>query len=215
MQKPELKISILSDYICPFCFIGNLRLNCLREKYDLKVNWCFIEIHPDTPTMGQSVKMLNYSDDNWNSLMQNLQTLAKEESINLCEQTVICNSLKALLLSEACKSLGAEVFYPVHEQLFSDYFLEGKNIGDEAILRNIARQHNIPEQFIDEALSVPHANGPADSVPAALLPYLQYAGAIQATSVPCFIIGGRRLSGVVTREKLLQTASLSESKERS
>ena len=165
--------------------------------------------------MGQSVKMLNYSNDDWNRLMQSLQVLAEEEGVKLCEQTVICNSRKALLLSEASKSLGAEVFYPLHEQLFSDYFIKGKNIGDEAVLRDIARQHKIPEQFIDETLNVPHANGPADSVPAALLPYLQYAGAIKATSVPCFIIGDTLLSGVVTREKLLQTASLSDNKESS
>jgi len=206
MQKPELKITILSDYICPFCFIGDLRLNVLREIYDVKVNWCFVEIHPETPGAGHSIKMLNYSDEVWDEMSKNLLQLANEEGITLCEQTITTNSRKALLLSEAVKSLGADVFYPLHEQLFSAYFIEGKNIGDEAVLRDIAKQNHIPENVVNQAWSDEFANGPPDSVPAKLLTYLQYAGAIQAKSVPCLIIGDQMLNGVVTRQKLLNAA---------
>ncbi len=206
MKKPELKISILSDYICPFCFIGHLRLNALREKYDLKINWCFIEIHPETPSLGHSIKMLNYDDKVWDEMTNNLKRLTDEEGITLCEQTITTNSRKALLLSQAVKPLGANVFYPLHEQLFHTYFIEGKNIGDESVLREIAKDSNIPENIVNTAWSEKYASGPADSVPASLLPYLQYAGALQAKSVPCFIIGEQMLSGVITREKLLKAA---------
>jgi len=212
MNKPQLKISILSDYICPFCFIGHLRLDALREIYDLKINWCFIEIHPETPATGHSVKMLNYNDETWDSLLKNLSELADEEGIKLSEQTIITNSRKALLLSEASKSLGAEVFYSLHEQIFTSYFIEGRNIGDETVLREIAQKNTIPEQLVNQAWSDAYADGPADSVPGGLLPYLQYAGALKATSVPTFIIGDQMLSGVVTREKLLNAASLSQKK---
>lgn len=209
MKKPELKISILSDYICPFCFIGHLRLDALRELYDLKINWCFIEIHPETPPEGHSIKMLNYDNEVWDEMTKNLMQLADEEGIKICEQTMTTNSRKALLLSQAAKPLGADVFYPLHEQLFSAYFIEGKNIGDESVLRDIAKQNNIPESLINQAWSDKYASGPADSVPTSLLPYLQYAGALQAKSVPTFIIGKEMLNGVVTREKLLQAAKKS------
>lgn len=78
-KKPELKLSVLSDYICPFCYIGHLRLESLREHYNLKVNWCFIEIHPETPATGQSIKLLDYSQASWDQMMQNLLSLAAEE----------------------------------------------------------------------------------------------------------------------------------------
>ncbi len=206
MTKPELKITVLSDYICPFCFIGHLRLDALREIYDLKINWCFIEIHPETPSEGHSIKMLNYSNDAWDEMSKNLQQLAKEEGITLYEQTITTNSRKALLLSQAAKSLGADIFYPLHKQLFNAYFIDGKNIGDETVLREIAKQNNIPENIVNQAWSEQYANGPADSVPASLLAYLQYAGALQAKSVPCFIIGEQMLTGVVSRQQLLDTA---------
>lgn len=206
MKKPELKLSILSDYICPFCFIGHLRLEALRDEYDVKINWCFIEIHPETPALGHSTKLLDYNEDRWNQMMKNLQTLAEEEGVTLCEQTITTNSRKALLLSEACKSLGAEVFYPLHKRIFEAYFIDGLNIGDEAVLRDIARENSIPENIVNQAWSDPYANGPENSVPASLLPYLQYAGAINARSVPTFIIGDQLLPGVVSRKTLLAAA---------
>jgi len=137
----------------------------------------------------------------------NLQALAKEEGVQLCEQTRTTNSRKALLLAQACKSLGADIFYPLHQHIFNAYFIEGKNIGDEGVLRDIARQHDIPESVIQQAWNDDFTNGPANSVPPSLLKYLQYAGSLQARSVPTFIIGEQVLNGVITREKLMNAAS--------
>jgi predicted DsbA family dithiol-disulfide isomerase len=205
-QKLELKISVLSDYICPFCFIGHKRLECLREDYDLKINWCFVEIHPETPTEGQSVSMFNYSKDYWDELMVNLHQLADEEGIKLSKHTIAANSRKALLLAEACKSLGADTFYPLHERLFEAYFVEGQNIGNEQILRNIAKECCIPDNIVEQAWSDPYTNGSTDDIPKSLLPYLQYAGAIQAKSVPTFVFNKKMLNGVVEKKVLIQTA---------
>lgn len=205
-SKPELKISVISDYICPFCFIGHRRLNKLRDEFDLKINWCLVEIHPDTPLEGQPVTLLDYSADAWNSLVTSLKRLAQEENLTLSEYTTCANSRKALLLAEQAKSLGAEFFYPLHERLFEAYFVEGLNIGDEQVLRTIATECDIPDAVISDAWNIPHANGPADSTPQPLLPYLQYAGAIQASSVPTIVIGKEIFTGVVDKNMLLQAA---------
>ncbi|MFW2374125.1 MAG: DsbA family oxidoreductase [Gammaproteobacteria bacterium] len=205
-SKPELKISVISDYICPFCFIGHRRLNSLRHEFDLKINWCLVEIHPDTPLEGQPVTLLNYTDDAWNSLLSNLRLLAREENIQLSEYTTCANSRKALLLAEWAKSLGAEYFYPLHERLFEACFVDGLNIGDEQVLRTLAADCDIPNSVISDAWNDPYANGPAESIPQPLLPYLQYAAAIQASSVPTFVIGKEIFTGVVDKKMLLQAA---------
>ena len=205
-SKPELKISVISDYICPFCFIGHRRLDSLREDFNLKINWCLVEIHPDTPAEGQPLTMLNYSDDVWDSLLTNLKRLADEEHIQLADYTTCANSRKALLLAEQTKSLGAEVFYPLHERLFEAYFVDGLDIGDEQVLRNIAAECAIPDSVISEAWHDPHANGPAESVPQSLLAYLQYAVAIQANSVPTIVMGKEIFTGVVDKKILHEAA---------
>lgn len=205
-SKPELKVTVLSDYICPFCYIGHLRLNALRQSYDLKINWCFIEIHPETPPAGHSISMLNYNAETWNKMSTSLKQLASEEAVELREHTFTTNSRKALLLGEACKALGAERFYPLHEQIFEAFFIDGLNIADERVLRELAEKNNIPQAIVQQAWSDEFANGPANSVPHSLRSYLQYAGALQVKSVPTFIIGEHLLSGVITREKLFAAA---------
>ena len=113
MTKPELKISIVSDYICPFCYIAHKRLQCLREHYTLRVRWCFVEIHPETPAIGQAIDELNYTAQYWSALMENLNRVAEEEQMTLAPLDFTTNSRQALLLAESCKLLGPDVFNAV------------------------------------------------------------------------------------------------------
>ncbi len=206
-QKPELKVSVISDYICPFCFIGHRRLMRLRNRYDLKINWCFMEIHPQTPAEGQPISRLNYSEEYWNALMTNLKRLADEEDIELAEHGFTTNSRQALLLAEAAKVLGADLFYPLHERLFEAFFIDGLNIGDEQVLRGIAAECRIPDHVPDQAWSDPASFGPPDTIPLALLPCLQYARAINAHSVPTFVFGKEILTGAVEQKLFEEVAT--------
>ena len=131
--KPGLLATVFTDYICPFCYIGDLRLEHLREDYDLRINWCFVEIHPETPPEGMQVDALGYSDNRWKLMMDNLTSLAEEERIHFREHDYTTNSHRALLLAEAAKEDGAEVFYRLHRRLFEAFFTDGLNIGDEII----------------------------------------------------------------------------------
>ena len=51
--KPVLLSTVFSDYICPFCYIGDLRLDRLREYYDLKINWVYEEGDDDILERGE------------------------------------------------------------------------------------------------------------------------------------------------------------------
>ena len=124
MGKPQLLVTVFSDYICPFCYIGNHRLSLLRENYDLKVYWRFIEIHPDTPLNGQSVDSLGYEPDQWRLMMDSLRKLAEEDGLEIGEQLTIANSHRALLLAEAVKELGSGIFYRFNDRIYSAYFAE-------------------------------------------------------------------------------------------
>ena len=139
MSLPELKITVFSDYVCPFCYVGHHRLLRLRDSYDLKINWCFIEIHPETSKAGDPVDSLQYSPEQWQKMIENLKQIAAEENIPLSTLTFICNSKDALILTEASKQLGRETFDRLHENQFTAYFVDGKNIGDRDVLRSIAR----------------------------------------------------------------------------
>ena len=88
---PVLRVTLFTDYICPFCYIGDLRLNQLRGDYNVLVNFRFLEIHPDTPVAGVPVSSLDYSEEQWSGMMDGLADMAREEGINLAPLKQLAN----------------------------------------------------------------------------------------------------------------------------
>lgn len=163
IKKPLLKVSVLSDYICPFCFIGHKRLEALREHYELRINWCFIEIHPETPAEGYDVAMLNYSEEYWDSLMKNLFQLAKEENIELSPQTITTNSRRALLLAEASKSLGAEFFIPCMREFLMPTLSRARTSAMNRYCAIWQRSVTFPSRSLKQPGVIPIAAAPGTS----------------------------------------------------
>ena len=149
--KPELLATVFTDYICPFCYVGDVRLDRLREDYDLRINWCFLELHPETPAAGMDVSCLGYPDAKWQPMMDNLSRLAQEEGITFRPHTFTTNSHKSLLLAEAAKEDGADVFYALHRRLFEAFFTEGLNIGDESVLKTVAGEAGVSAEVLSRA----------------------------------------------------------------
>jgi predicted DsbA family dithiol-disulfide isomerase len=198
--KPVLLATVFSDYICPFCYIGDLRLDRLREHFDLKINWMLLEIHPETPAAGMPVSDLGYSDDRWRLMMDNLVRLAAEEGVSLRQPAFSANSHQALLLAESAKQAGAEVFYALHRRLFEAYFVEGRNIGDPAVLRDLAAACGMPRERVEQAWTDSHYED-------TLRQNLAAAGRYGVRATPTiFFSEQHRLDGAVPYERFVETA---------
>ena len=198
--KPTLLATVFSDYICPFCYIGDLRLDRLREHYDLKVNWCMLEIHPETPSAGKPVAELGYGPEQWQQMMTNLERLASEEGVSLAEHDFTTNSHKALLLAEAAKEAGSEVFYAVHRRLFEAFFVDGLNIGDETVLTGLAVECNVPRDIVQRAWT-------DDVYEQKLQQYLAAAGQHNVRATPTiFFDEQHRLDGALPFDAFLTKA---------
>ena len=198
-NKPELAVTVFSDFICPFCYIGERRLARVAEHYNMNVDWRFLEIHPETPPEGMPVSELGYPPEQWRQMMEHLSRMADEENIPLADREFTTNSRKALLLAEAAKEEGPGVFSALNEKLFQVFFGEGRNIGDDTVLRRLAEEAGLPPAVVDRAWSDPS--------------YGERLGANQADAsrlgirgVPTFLIGKRILMGAVSTETLLSAA---------
>jgi predicted DsbA family dithiol-disulfide isomerase len=77
--------------------------------------------------------------------------LAQEEGITFCPQSFTTNSHKSLLLAEAAKEDGADVFYALHRRLFEIFFTEGRNIADETVLTTLAREAGVSDDVLARA----------------------------------------------------------------
>jgi len=198
-EKPHLKITVFSDYICPFCYIGDARINRLREHYDVRVNWCFLEIHPETPAEGQAVTALGYQPETWRRMMETLRDMATEEGLTLREQDFMTSSHSALLLAEAAKRQAPALFYRLHDALFKRYFADGENIGDRAVLRDIGRDCGMDAALIEQAWDDPQ-------YPGWLGQYRAAAHELDVRATPTLFIGRARIDGAQPFELIRQAA---------
>lgn len=199
-DRPELRVTVFSDYICPFCYIGNARLDRLREHFDLKVNWCFLEIHPETPAAGRPVSELGYEPEHWLQMMAVLEKMIKEEALPYAGHVFTANSHLALLLAESLKEEGAETFYPLHRQLFTSYFADAANIGDEAVLARAARVAGVSRQSLERAWT-------DERYEICLKQYRALAHELGVTATPTFFVGHECLNGAVPAADLLAAAN--------
>jgi predicted DsbA family dithiol-disulfide isomerase len=198
-DKPRLNVTVFSDYICPFCYVGDARLDKLRDGYELDVDWCFFEIHPDNPAEGKPVEELGYPPEQWQRMMQNLERMAEDDGLPLAPRTFTTNSHSALLLAEATRSLAPEKFERLHKRLFQAYFAERLNIGDRDVLRVIADACGLPESIVDQAWSDPVFEQ-------RLRDQSWRAAQIGVQGVPAFLFGRYIVSGAVPAETLERAA---------
>lgn len=197
--RPPLKVTVYSDYVCPFCYVGDRRLRRLADRFDLDITWRPVEIHPETPPEGMSLEQLGYPADVWEKMMMHLGNMAAEEGIALASRTFTTNSHNALLLAEAAKTLGEDVFDRVHEGLFHAFFCEGRNIGDEEVLAQVAEKAGVPREAFEAALVDPRFED-------ALRENFVAARQDGVTSVPTMIINGHKVRGAVPMDNLLLLA---------
>jgi Predicted dithiol-disulfide isomerase involved in polyketide biosynthesis len=60
MSKPKIKIEVVSDVVCPWCYIGKRRLekamDQLKDQMDFDVEFLPFELNPDMPKEGKDQK---------------------------------------------------------------------------------------------------------------------------------------------------------------
>ena len=199
MDKPALNITVFSDYICPFCYIGYARVEKLREHFELQVSWLPFEIHPDNPPQGRPVSELGYPPEQWNRMMANLEAMAKEEGLALAPRTFTTNSHQALLLAEAVKEQADGAFSRLHQRLFEAYFRDRENIGDPEVLSVLATASGVTPDIVSKAWSDPVYER-------RLRGHTVRAMQIGLQGVPAFIIGSHVLAGALPTEALVRAA---------
>lgn len=202
MPGDLLPVTVFTDLICPFCYVGHRRLLRVREQVPLAVTWRFLEIHPATPPAGMPVEMLGYPPDLWSRMAMHLGNLAAEEGIALAERRITTNSHKALLVAEAAKALGETHFEEVVERLFFAFFTEGRNIGSTHVLAEVVREAGMPEEVFERALIEP-------AFEALLRENVLEARRHGVRGVPAFVFGAepaRLVSGAVPLPHLLMAA---------
>mgnify|MGYP004001823339 FL=1 len=154
-----IKIDIISDAVCPWCFIGKKRLDKALntyKDYKFNINWHAFQLNPTMPTNGMDRKLYlntkfggeNRAEDIYKQI--ELAGLSTGIEFNFKQITIMPNSFYAHMLIEYSKEQNLQ--NKITEKLFTAFFLDGKNISDIKVLMEIAEKNNI-DNFTKETLN--------------------------------------------------------------
>lgn len=184
-----LKIEIVSDLMCPWCFIGERRLaNALKDRPDVAVEISYTPflLDPGLPTEGADLrarleKKYGVAAD---KMFARVQGIANDAGVPIDFSKVerAPSTLSGHVLLEHAREKGTQL--ALADALFVAYFSEGKNIGDPEVLVGIATQHGFTE---DEARSLVTDEAARAKVRSEALGQPSRG----VTGVPHFVIDGR------------------------
>ena len=191
MSVPALTIDIVSDVMCPWCYIGKRRLEAaladVGSEMQVEVRWRPYQLDPTLPKEGKDRKQ--YMEDKFGGperaekAYQSVRAAGVDESIPFAfdKIPVSANTLDAHRLIRWAGSLGPFAQDTAVEALFKAYFEDGKNIGDDHVLIEAGRQAGLEPEVVERLLA-----GEADRD--AVSAEIDQARQMGVTGVPCFII---------------------------
>ena len=151
----KIKIDIISDTVCPWCYVGikNLEkgLEPLKSKYEFDIEW-----HPFQLNPGMSDEGLEYKDylektlgNRTNEAKKAVQEKGTEAGINFQFDKIdsISNTLRSHYLVALAKIENKQT--EVAKALYKAFFEEGKNINSIPELKQIGERSGLSSALLD------------------------------------------------------------------
>ncbi|MCC6381955.1 MAG: DsbA family oxidoreductase [Dehalococcoidia bacterium] len=137
MAEP-LKVTVVSDYVCPWCYVGARRVQQFSELFEVEVKWWPFELHPETPIEGRHIdQILPPGNPRRAAMRDHLRTVVADADLPLVSNRMVANSHRALEAAEFARDRGK--FEEMHWALLNAYFAEGRNVGDLEVVTEIVR----------------------------------------------------------------------------
>ena len=147
-SEKRARITVFSDYVCPFCYLEEPDLARVKEAYGdrVEVDWRAYELRPDPiPTLDPDGDYLHRV---WNA---SVYPMAESLGMKLRLPPVQPRSRKALEAAEFAREKG--LYDEMHNALFRAFFEDGRDIGDVEVIVDVAAPVGLDPNELRRALS--------------------------------------------------------------
>lgn len=146
-DQPRARITVWSDYVCPFCYLEEPVLEQIRSEFGdrVEVRWRAFELRPDpVPTLDPDGAYLH---DIWGRAVY---PMARARGMTLRLPPVQPRSRRALEAAEFAREAGR--FEPMHHALFQAFFEDGRDLNDLDVLREVGDSAGLDGEALRDAL---------------------------------------------------------------
>ena len=205
MQR--IVIDIVSDMVCPWCYLGKARLDLalaeVQDEVSVDINWRPYQLNPDYPPEGvdQKVELEKKlgGKDRVEQAHKMLTELGREVGIAYDFDAIKIgpNTLDAHRLSLWAHAEDRALQDRIVTALFKANFEEGRNIGDHAVLIDVAGKCGMDRELVSRLLA---SDADKDTIKAEI----DAAQQMGVSGVPFFILDQKyAVSGAQTPDVLI------------
>ena len=193
----ESTLRVYSDYVCPFCYLGRASLSAYREDTEdpPDVDWRPFDLRGHK--RGPDGTIRDNVDDGkdeayFDRVRQNVDRLSArygvEIDLELARDIDSWNAQQAALYVR--REYGEDAFVAFHDAVFDALWEAGRDIGDPAVLGELAEANDLPAEEIRRAIE-------DDDLAAALEAEFRDAQQTGVSAVPTFVYDGHAARGAV------------------
>ncbi|MDJ0638451.1 MAG: DsbA family oxidoreductase [Paracoccaceae bacterium] len=154
-----IKLDILSDPICPWCYIGKTHLDRALEAHadhPFQIEWHPFQLNPEMAPEGMDRRAYLEgkfggkagADEVYGRIAETAKAAGLDLALDAIERTP--NTLDAHRLIHWAGLEGRQTF--VVSRLFKAYFEEARDIGDHGVLLDIAEEAGLDRAMIERLL---------------------------------------------------------------
>ena len=206
MSKTQpVRIDVVSDVVCPWCFIGKRRLEkamAMKPDIPVEVHWRPYFLNDWVPREGMArddyLTTKFGSPERYKGIAQRVQAAAAAEGLTYAVDKISRqpNTIDAHRLIRWAAGIGKAA--DMKQRLMDLYFTEGGDLSNRAVLVQAAADVGLDAEDVREALE-------SDTDVAAVEQEANSAKEAGIEGVPCFIFGGRyAVSGAQAPEYLAE-----------
>ena len=190
MHRKQITIDIISDFVCPWCYVGRNRLASALEllpDVSASIRWRPYQLDPTLPCQGKDRKTYLRekfgSESRAHDMHRSLIEVGEEAGIEFDFEAIqrAPNSFDAHRLVYWVSQSDSSIANRLTGILFSYYFEQGKDIGEHSILIEAATESGFEGDVAARLLA---SNADADTIRS----MIDSATQIGVTGVPCFIL---------------------------
>ena len=154
-------IKIWSDYACPFCYIGEKRLekaiSQIPDGDNIKIEFKSFELDPTasekvvSSTTERFAKKYDMTEDDAAARIEQISIMGRREGIDFKYiSTRYTNTFDALRLTKFAQERGHD---EIITKLFDAYFTKNLELSDHKVLKKIAVECGLDENEVNEFLN--------------------------------------------------------------